>query len=158
VRLTLADVIGGDIDGAWWPYSASMAGELSQLMAALHQSLDDILDISINWSATDSAPLLEVRGNNSKAMLPRGDRRQRLMAITGTGGRVKLLVVPHMTPPTLGLMLLRHAAGMRISDTAHSTKEFESADRIMRAARAESASWQFPQVGGLDCGEPQAHA
>jgi len=35
VRITLARVLGGDIDGAWWPHSASVAGELPELIGAL---------------------------------------------------------------------------------------------------------------------------
>jgi hypothetical protein len=31
-RIALATLLGGDIDGAWWPHTASVAGELLELI------------------------------------------------------------------------------------------------------------------------------
>jgi hypothetical protein len=140
----LADIIGGDIDGAWWPYSASMANELSQLTVGLHRIIDDITDIKINWSTTESALLLETLAANTRTVVPRREQRLRLMLVTGAGGSVKLLVVPHLTTPALGLMLLRQAARIPISDADRQSKEFETASRILRAAHGESVSWTRP--------------
>jgi Family of unknown function (DUF5994) len=53
VRLALAERLGADIDGAWWPHTASVAHELPGLIEALHGPLGEIVDISINWSATE---------------------------------------------------------------------------------------------------------
>jgi Family of unknown function (DUF5994) len=36
-RIALATLLGGDIDGTWWPYIASVAGELPELVAALRR-------------------------------------------------------------------------------------------------------------------------
>ena len=61
-RITLARVLDGDIDAAWWPHSASAAGELPGLIGALHRPLGEIVDIKINWSPTDAAPDLDSMG------------------------------------------------------------------------------------------------
>ena len=45
VRIALARVLGGDIDGAWWPHSGSVASELPELIEALHRPLGEIIDI-----------------------------------------------------------------------------------------------------------------
>jgi hypothetical protein len=144
VRIALARVLGGDIDGAWWPHSGSVAGELPELIEALHRPLGEIIDIKINWSATDSAPDLNSMGYDAKAMPGWRQRPQRLMVIDGRRARAKLLVVPHMTMPALGLMVLHRASGMAVSDARHATKVFETADRVVRAALAESALWGQP--------------
>jgi hypothetical protein len=144
VRITLARVLGGDIDGAWWPHSASVASELPELIGALHRPLGEIVDIKINWSATDAAPDLDSMRHDAMSMPGWRRRRQRLMVIDGSRGRVKLLVVPHMTAPALGLMVLRRAADMPVSDARQAGRVFETADRIVRAAQAESALWTGP--------------
>jgi hypothetical protein len=144
VRIALARVLGGDIDGAWWPHSGSVASELPELIEALHGTLGEILDIKINWAATESAPDLNSMGYDAKAMPGWRQRRQRLMVIDGRLARAKLLVVPHMTMPALGLMVLHRASGMAVSDARQATKVFETADRVVRAALEESALWAQP--------------
>ena len=147
VRVTLARVLGGDIDGAWWPHSASVAAELPELIGALHRPLGEIVDIKINWSATDAAPDLDSMGHDAVSMPDWRRRRQRLMVVDGTRGRVKLLVVPHMTTPALGLMILRRPADLPVSDARQAGSVFQTAERIVRAARAESALWADPAHG-----------
>jgi Family of unknown function (DUF5994) len=144
VRITLARVLGRDIDGAWWPHSGSVAGELPELIGALHRPLGQIVGIKINWAPTDAAPDLDSMGHDAISMPGCQRRRQRLMVIDGTRGRVKLLVVPHMTAPALGLMVLRRAADMPISDARQAGRVFETADRIVRVAQAESAQCAGP--------------
>jgi hypothetical protein len=144
VRITLARVVGSDIDGAWWPHSASTAGELPELIGALHRPLGQIVDIKINWSATDAAPEMDSMGHDTMSMPGWRRRRQRLMMINGTRGRVKLLVVPHLTAPALGLMILRRAADMPVSHARQASRVFETADHIVRAAQVESALWISP--------------
>jgi hypothetical protein len=144
VRITLARVLGGEIDGAWWPHSASVAAELPQLIGALHRPLGEIVDIKINWSTSDGAPDLDSMGHDALSMPGSRRRRQRLMMINGTRGRVKLLVIPHLTMPALGLMVLRRAADLPVSEARQASRIFETANRIMRAAQAQSALWTAP--------------
>lgn len=141
VRISLARVLGGDIDGAWWPHSASVSGELPELIGALHRPLGEIVDIKINWSATDAMPDLDSMGSDARSMPRWRARRQRLMVINGTRGHVTLLVIPHITTPALGSMVLRLSADIPVSAARQASRVFETADRIVRAAHAESALW-----------------
>ena len=49
-RLTLVSELGGALDGAWWPYTSSVAKELPELIEALERPLGQIVDIGVNWS------------------------------------------------------------------------------------------------------------
>ena len=67
-RLTLAQQLGEPIDGAWWPYSGSVAKELPELIVALKDALGGVVDIRINWSPLEGVPDLDslhCRGNAS---------------------------------------------------------------------------------------------
>ena len=141
VRIALATRLGGDIDGAWWPHTASVAGELPDLVEVLHRPLGEIIDISINWSSTEGTPDLNSMTSRAISMPGWHARPQRLMVITGRRARAKLLVVPHMTTPDLGVMVLRRAAAMPIPGAQQDTPMFHTADFVVRAAQAESASW-----------------
>jgi hypothetical protein len=118
-----------------------VAGELPELIAALRQPLGEITDISVNWSSTDAAPDLNSMGDSAKSMPGWRDSRQRIMVIGGRRGRAKLLVVPHMTTPALGWMVLRRAAAVPIPGAEKGSQEFQIADFVVRSAQAESASW-----------------
>jgi len=144
VRIALASPLGGAIDGAWWP-RASLAVELPELVEALHRPLGEILDIRVNWSTTEAAP--DLSSMTSYAMSMPGWRysRQRLMAVCGRRAQARLLIVPHLTSAALGLMVLRRAAGMPVPDS-HSAV-FQTADCVVRAAQADSASWASSMDG-----------
>jgi len=141
VRLALARQLGADIDGAWWPYTASVADELPQLIGALHKSLGEIVDICINWTATQGPRELYETVSGSRSMREGHPGRQRLMVVEGRLGRANLLVVPHMTSQALGTMVMRCAAARYFSGTERDTDLFEIADCVTRAAQLESASW-----------------
>ena len=141
VRIALATVLGGDIDGAWWPHTTSVAGELPELIEALHRPLGEIIDIDINWSASEGLPDLNSMSDGAKSMPGWRDRRQRIMVIAGRRARATLLVVPHMTTPALGWMVLRRAAAVPIPGAEQNSQEFQTADFVVRAAQVESASW-----------------
>ena len=63
------------------------------------------------------------------------------MVLAGPSAIVNLLVVPSMTTPALAMMVLRCAADRRIAESEKVTKEYQAADRVVRAAEVESASW-----------------
>ena len=141
VRLALAQQLGGDIDGAWWPHTGSVARELPELIEVLHRPLGEIVDIGINWSATEAA--VDLSSIVTGARWKRGEqrRRYRLMVVAGRHACAKLLVVPHMTSQALGSMVMRCAAARPISDSERVTELFETAARAVRAAQEESALW-----------------
>lgn len=141
VRIALHTSLGRDIDGAWWPHTGSVAAELPALIEALHRQLGEIVDITINWSSTESAPDLNSMCYGAMVIPGRSSRPQRLMGVTGSLAHATLLVVPHMTAAPLGWMVLRRAARIPMPLTERDTKVFRAADSVVRAAQEESASW-----------------
>lgn len=141
VRVSLAGVLGGSIDGAWWPRTAAMARELPDLIDALRPALGEISGIDLNWSAHSPTPVLSTMSPDVASRITRNAPHHRLMVLASPSAVVSLLVVPSMTAPALAMMVLRRAADRRISDTDKSSREYQAADRVMRAAEAESVLW-----------------
>lgn len=147
VRVSLASVLGGHIDGAWWPRTAAMARELPDLVEALYPTLGDVVGIDINWSAYSPTPVLSTMSPDIAAKIGRAAPHHRLMVLAGGSAVISLLVVPSMTSAPLAMMVLRRAAERRIDDSERASKEFQAADRVMRAAEAESAVWAAVRAG-----------
>jgi hypothetical protein len=141
VRLALATKLGGDIDGAWWPHTSSVAQELPELIGSLHRPLGEILDICVNWSAIEGALDLETMVTGTRSLAASKPRRPRLMVVDGRGACAKLLVVPHMTSPLLGALVMRCAAALPVVETERLDPLLETAELVMRTARVESARW-----------------
>jgi Family of unknown function (DUF5994) len=141
VRLALAPQLGADIDGAWWPYTASLSDELPGLIEALHRPLGEIVDICVNWSATEGPRELYEMAASARLTSPGKRRHHRLMVIDGRLACAKLLVVPHMTSLMLGLMMMRFAAAMPVSDSRQDSQMYDICDSVMQSAQIESASW-----------------
>jgi hypothetical protein len=139
VRLTLAVKLGEDLDGAWWPHTASVARELPELIDALSVRLGEIVDISVNWSPLEGAPMFDAVNLACLADPIRDTSHQRLMMVTGSRASANLLVVPCRTSSCLAVMVLRQAATLNIKNTELDTDAFRIADDVVRAARAESA-------------------
>ena len=138
IRLTLASELGGALDGAWWPYTFSVAHELPELIEALERPLGQIVDIGVNWSPLEGVPDLDSLHYRGNAAIPgREARQQRVMTLTGIRARARLLVVPCGTTTALAVMLLRRAAALPILSMHLDTEAFRTADDIVRAARAE---------------------
>ena len=130
----LAQQLGADIDGAWWPHTGSVARELPDLIEVLHRPLGEIVDICINWSAAEAA--VDLSSIATGARWTRGEqrRRRRLMVVVGRQGCAKLLVVPHMTSQALGSMVMRCVAARPTPDSERGTEVFEIAESVVRAA------------------------
>ena len=147
VRVTLASVLGNDLDGAWWPHTASVARELPDLIDALRGSLGEVVDIGVNWSMSDGVPDLDSLTLRGVSAIPGWKQRhQRVMTVTGSQGRAHLLVVPSRTTPALAVMLLRQAAALPIQSRHVDTAAYRAADDIVRAARAECAQRSIPEA------------
>jgi hypothetical protein len=145
VRFTLAGELGGGLDGAWWPHTASLARELPDLIDALRERLGQVIDIGVNWSPLEGVPDLDLLNRRGVAATPGRDNRQlRVMTITGTDARAHLLVVPCATSTALGLMLLRQAADLPILYAHQNTPAFHTACAIVQAARAQATPSAAP--------------
>ncbi|MFZ1176826.1 MAG: DUF5994 family protein [Mycobacterium sp.] len=138
VRVTLAFQLGSDLDGAWWPHTASLANELPELSDALFKRLGRIVDISINWSSLEGSPDLDSLNRPRMADCGR-PITQRIMTITGSKALATLMVIPSRTSATLAVMVLRRAADLHIAGAERDIEPFLTADHIVRAARSESA-------------------
>jgi len=144
-RLTLADRLGGGLDGAWWPHTTSMARELPDLIDALQEPLGQIVDIALNWSPLEGVPDLDLLNRRGVAATPgRESRRFRVMTLTSENAHANLLVVPFRTSTALAIMLLRHAADLPVLHVHQLTPAFQTADVIVRAARAQNAPEAAP--------------
>jgi uncharacterized protein DUF5994 len=141
VRLVLARELGTEIDGAWWPHTASVASELPELIGVLHAPLGEIIDICINWSPTEGPVDLESIVGSTRTIAKAGPRRPRLMLVKGRRTCVTLLVVPYMTSPNLGTMVMRGAAGLAASHADRDSQLWETARSVASIAKAESATW-----------------
>lgn len=144
VRVVLAKQLGADIDGAWWPYSGSLAGELPNLVAALQRSLGEIVEICLNWSETDGQLDLDAMVAGSRWATATRPTRLRLIRVTGRTADVTLLVVPPRTSLALGALVMRCAAVLPIDNADRHTPLFASADSVVDTALAESARWARP--------------
>jgi hypothetical protein len=131
--------LGGDIDGAWWPHSASVAQELPELVGCLHKPLGEIVNIRINWSITEGPLELDTICTGARSPVASKHRIPRIMVVDGHFGCAKLLVVPHMTSPELGSLVMRCAAAMPVSGSDRKTTLFDTAELVIRTARIESA-------------------
>lgn len=141
VRIALAGNLGADIDGAWWPHTASVAGELPELVGALHPSLGEVVDIRINWSAAEGQLDLNTIVTGNRWTQGAKSSRPRLMVVAGRHECAKLLVIPCKTSTALGALVMRCAAGMPVTETVRRTPLFETADCVLRVAQTESAKW-----------------
>jgi Family of unknown function (DUF5994) len=140
IRLTLASDLGNYLDGAWWPYTASIARELPDLIEAVSTRLGDIVDLDVNWSSLQGAPDLNPMPFGGKVPLPGARiRQQRVITITGKQGRANLLVIPSRTTRALAVMVLRHAASLPIEYGHADTSACRTAEEVVRNARAECA-------------------
>ncbi|ULE35507.1 hypothetical protein K3G64_05370 [Mycobacterium sp. IDR2000157661] len=141
VRLVLAHELGSALDGAWWPHTGSVAGELPALIEALHKPLGEIVDLRVNWSATQGALEFDslLNGVGSKKVPSR--RHHRLMAVIGRTASAKLLVLPHMTTAALGILVMRCAAGKPLDAAQQDSQWCTSAQEVVSDAQAQSVLW-----------------
>lgn len=138
VRLTLADTLTGGIDGAWWPYTHSVARELPYLVDAVSGRLGDVVDLSVNWSSLEGAPDLDAAP--ARGRLPgQKIRQQRVITVTGKDARANILVIPSRTSRALAVMILRQAASLPIQYRHQDSTACRAAAEIVQTARTECA-------------------
>ena len=152
VRVSLSGTLGGDIDGAWWPRTGSMVRELPDLVEALYPALGDVVDINLNWSAGSVAPVLSTMAPATVARIGWTAPRHRLMSLAGSDATARILVVPAVTSPVLAVMVLRQAAARHVPEVDFGTPAYDAAERVIRAARADSVSWAAEQTGRTAAG------
>ena len=144
VRFTLGSNLASGVDGAWWPYSVSIARELSGLTAAVRDPLGEVIDIGVNWSPLQGVADLDLFHRGVATMPGPAVAHLRVMTITGSRARASLLVIPCGTSIALAVMLLRQAADLPILYAHQTTQAFETAVAIVAAARGQDAPSATP--------------
>ena len=126
VRICLAQELGRDIDGAWWPRADRITNELPGLIATLMPLLGEITSINVNWPPLQRPPDFNWPGWEHK--------RQHVMTLNGGDARANLLIIPYATESALALMVLRRAADLPIDPSDQRKPAFVTACSILHAA------------------------
>ncbi|BDB41254.1 hypothetical protein Mkiyose1665_10130 [Mycobacterium kiyosense] len=132
IRLTLAGELGRDIDGAWWPRTDRISGELPDLVAALGSRLGEICGITINWPHLQRPPDLNWQGWQHK--------NQHVIVLQSEKGCANVLIVPYTTNSALAMMVLRRAANLPIALAEQESTPFRTAGSILCAAQQQRAA------------------
>jgi hypothetical protein len=126
MRLKPAHRSCGFVQGAWWPRSTELAGELPSLLAALSLrvgSIDGVLYHEGGWSP---APL-SINHQGDQVIVSARQEWPNVISVFGPRfGRLDLLVVPPYTEPT-------HAYNMVI--TAASVDDASTPDQLLGITR-----------------------
>jgi hypothetical protein len=131
VRVSVAQELGYDIDGAWWPRADRITNELPSLVGVLTPLLGDITSINVNWPALQRPPDFNWPGWEHK--------RQHVMTVNGVEACANLLIIPYATYSGLALMVLRCAAKLPIEASDKDKPAFLTAGSILQAARQQRA-------------------
>lgn len=131
VRFSLAQQLGGEIDGAWWPRADRIANELPGLIACLTPRLGEITAINVSWPPLQRPPDCNWPGWEQ--------RPQHVITFEGSGARVNLLVISYATHSGLAVMVLRCAAGLHVDLADRSKPAFLTAETILHVARKQRA-------------------
>lgn len=113
------------VAGAWYPYTANLAGELSSLSAAVTPLLGEITSISVHWQSYRRYPGLD--SEDAPTIPP-------LMTISATDRDATLLVIPCRTSSSLAAMLLRLASDTELEGAHTYSLECNKGRRILSLA------------------------
>lgn len=136
IRLTLARELGQGIDGAWWPRTDRITGELPEFLGALSARLGEVTGIAVNWPPFQRPPDLNWQGWQHKA--------QHVISVQGLEAFANVLIVPYCTNGTLALMMLRRAADLPVGPAHRDTPPFHTAGSIIYAARQQASQREQP--------------
>jgi hypothetical protein len=127
LRLKPSAPVSGYVDGAWWPHSRDLAGELPSLLPALADRLGPIARVAYHLDGWDRTPR-RLFGPAGRVALEgfRTTDRNTLTAVDKAGRRLVLLVVP---PPT------GEAAATEALRTAATADNVDASDTLLAAAR-----------------------
>jgi hypothetical protein len=92
----------GHVDGGWWPRSRDLAAEMPELAAVLSVRLGPVERVAYAMDAWDSPPRrVDVDGQRIRLEGFRSQDRD-IVHLTGTHGRISLLVIPPAAGDTAG--------------------------------------------------------
>ncbi|GGF28833.1 DUF5994 family protein [Williamsia phyllosphaerae] len=138
VRLALSEVAGRDVDGAWWPQTNRVAGELPHLMLALASRVGAVEGIGVNWTNTSAFPNFNAAEFPAHPGTP-ASIDLHLMVITGSIRTITLLLIPFRTSVRLATLVLREAVALPIPMDLLDTRAHLAARRIVQSAQTQAA-------------------
>ncbi|BCK58217.1 DUF5994 family protein [Nocardia wallacei] len=101
----------GDIDGAWWPWTANLTAELHDLIAALTPRLGPITAVGFDWNRISRTQRHIDHDDGVHMHDANTDQPAGTMRLTAAHGpRATLLVIPFDTPRDRADNLMRRAA------------------------------------------------
>ncbi|WP_280277008.1 DUF5994 family protein [Nocardia wallacei] len=101
----------GDVDGAWWPWTANLTAELHDLIAALTPSLGPITGVGFDWNRISRAQRHIDHDDGVHMHDPSAGQPAGIMRLTvAYGPQAVLLVIPFDTPRERAEDLMRQAA------------------------------------------------
>lgn len=102
----------GDVDGAWWPGSWDLAGELPALAALLAARLGWVERVTYNLSVWDPAPRRVTVDGRVVRLEGFVSQPAEVVTVVGRGGRLRLtlLVVPPDTDPATAERVVARAS------------------------------------------------
>ena len=109
----------GPLDGAWWPQSRNLQIEAADLIDNFPHRVGQISRLLFSrpdWDTASGEPSVRkiraARGIVKVGSFPSDDTHIMILAMA-TGERLRLLVVPHDTPPELAERIMEQAADDR---------------------------------------------
>ena len=113
------------VAGAWYPYTANLAHELSSLSLAVAPLLGDVTSISVHWQSYRRYPGLD--SADSPTVPP-------LMTLNATRRSATLLVIPCRTASSLAAILMHLASDDDLPDGHMHSLECRRGQRILSIA------------------------
>ncbi|WP_406410425.1 DUF5994 family protein [Streptomyces sp. NBC_01614] len=111
LSLTPKTTLAGRLDGAWWPYSRDLEGELPPLVAALEEPWGRITRVTVNPARWPVVPhTVPVDGRKLHVGWFTEQDPDKLILLSYTVGRWDLLVIPPETVPAAAARLMVAAA------------------------------------------------
>ncbi|MFI7671132.1 DUF5994 family protein [Nocardia sp. NPDC049526] len=90
----------GQVDGAWWPWTANLTAELHDLISVLTPRLGSTVRIGFGWNAVSLAQRRIDHDDGIRLHGPGAAQPDDVMHLVGAGGtHLALLVIPADTPP-----------------------------------------------------------
>jgi hypothetical protein len=139
--VSVAQELGHDIDGAWWPRADRITNELPSVVVALTPLLGNITSINVNWPSLQRPPDFNWPGWEHK--------RQHVMTFNGTDACANLLIIPYATYSALAVMVLRRAANLPVYPDDRAKRAFLTAGAILLAAQRQcdqTAPQEVPSI------------
>lgn len=101
----------GQVDGAWWPWTANLTAELHDLISVLTPRLGATVRIGFGWNAVSLAQRRIDGDDGIRLHGPGAAQPHDVMHMVGAGGtHLALLVIPADTPPDQANKRMRWAS------------------------------------------------